>query len=86
MNGLNVCIRCGQVRIIAKTYKEYIGSSLVVTNLTSCPDPECQAKVDQLLAKEQKFRDDRELANEKRQQEAKERKAQKPLERASLAK
>jgi len=65
------------VRIVAKTYKEYIGDSLVVTNLTSCPDAKCQAIVDIQLAKEQKFRDEMQLAGERRQQEAKERRAQK---------
>lgn len=74
--GLNICIRCGKVRIISKTYKEYIGSSLIVTNLTACPDSDCQAIVDKLLAKEQKFRDEMQVASERRQAEAKERRSQ----------
>jgi hypothetical protein len=75
--GLSTCTRCGKVRIVTKTYKEYIGDSLVVTNLTSCPDADCQAIVDKQLAKEQKFRDEMQIAGEKRLQEAKERRAQK---------
>lgn len=70
----NICFRCGQARIVVKTYKEYIGSSLVVTTLTSCPDPECQAIINKQLAKEQKFRDDMKLAGDRRREEQKERK------------
>ena len=75
-NGSNVCIRCGKVRVISKTYKEYISGSLIVTNLTICPDSECQEIVNKQLAKEQKFRDEMQLAGIRRQEEAKQRKAQ----------
>jgi len=81
--GLSACTRCGKVRIVTKTYKEHIGDSLIVTNLTACPDPDCQAIVDVQLAKEQKFRDDMQLAGERRLQEAKERRAQKIPHKAS---
>ncbi|OGM15925.1 hypothetical protein A2V56_04890 [Candidatus Woesebacteria bacterium RBG_19FT_COMBO_42_9] len=66
-------MRCGKVRVVVKTYKEYIGSSLIVTKLTACPDPDCQTIVDRQLVKDQKLRDERELANVRRQTEAKER-------------
>lgn len=71
------------MRIVSKTYKEYISGSLIVTNLTSCPDAACQAIVDKQLAKEQKFRDEMQLAGERRLQEAKERRAQKIPHKAS---
>jgi len=67
----NICFRCGKTRIAGKTYKEYVGTSLVVTTLYSCPDPECQAIIDKQLAKEQKVRDDMKLASEKRAAEKK---------------
>ena len=80
--GLSACIRCGKARIVTKTYKEHIGDSWIVTNLTSCPDAECQAIVDKQLAKEQKFRDDMQLAGERRLQEAKLRRSQKTPHKA----
>ncbi len=81
--GLSACIRCGKERVVTKTYKERIGDSVIVTNLTSCPDAECQAIVDKQLAKEQKFRDDMQLAGERRLQEAKLRRSQKAPRKAS---
>ena len=66
IRGTNICFRCGKTRIAGKTYKEYVGNSLVVTTLYSCPDPECQAVIDKQLAKEQKVRDDMKLASERR--------------------
>ncbi len=47
-----VCIRCGKVRVIKKTYKEYVGTSLVITTLTKCPDSECQKILDNQFEKE----------------------------------
>ena len=47
-----VCIRCGKVRVVKKTYKEYVGTSLVITTLTKCPDPDCQKKLDDQFEKE----------------------------------
>ena len=66
VQGINICFRCGKTRIAGKTYKEYVGNSLVVTTLTSCPDPECQAVIDKQLAKEQQFRDEMKLASARR--------------------
>ncbi|MFC1625763.1 hypothetical protein ACFL1Q_01890 [Patescibacteria group bacterium] len=48
----NKCIRCGKDRFIVKTYKERVGSSYVTYNDTSCPDPECQKKVEKGIQKE----------------------------------
>lgn len=54
----NPCIICGKERVIVKTSKEKIGNSTVLTTITGCPDPECQKKVDVVLAKEKAHRDD----------------------------
>lgn len=42
----NPCVRCGQERILVKTWKEKIGISMVTYALTKCPDPKCQEIVD----------------------------------------
>ncbi len=52
----NLCIRCGKQRVVVKTKKEYINSSLVYTTITSCPDASCQKIVDAMLHKEKKVR------------------------------
>lgn len=52
----NLCTRCGKERIIIKEWTEEIASERrigkIYHTLTSCPDPECQKKVDQTLALE----------------------------------
>lgn len=53
----NLCIRCGKQRVVVKTRREYINSSLVTTAITSCPDAECQKIVDTMLHKEKKVRE-----------------------------
>jgi hypothetical protein len=47
----NPCIRCGKERIVVKIKKKYINNSLITTTTTTCPDPECQKKLDADLAK-----------------------------------
>ena len=42
----NICSRCGKVRVVTKTYEEKVGNSFVTYKLTSCPDENCQEKVD----------------------------------------
>lgn len=42
----NVCIRCGQHRVISRTWKEKAGNSTVTTTEMMCPTPECQKEVD----------------------------------------
>ena len=69
----NPCSICGKDRIVVKTFKEMVGTSLITTSLMKCPDPECQAKIDKQLAKEKKFRDGMKVAAERRLQEKKER-------------
>jgi len=81
--GLSACTRCGQVRTVTKTYREHIGSFFVVSSLTACPDAKCQAIVDIQLAKEQAFRDEMQLASERRLAEAKERRTQRSFTKTS---
>ena len=80
--NINLCSVCGKQRIVVKTTKEYIGNSLVVTTITSCPDPECQSKIDKQLTQERMFRQGMKLAAEKRLQEQKTRRAE-TLKKAS---
>ncbi len=48
----SICIECGKQRIVVGTYEEKVGNSVVVYKETICPDPECQKKVEKILAKE----------------------------------
>jgi hypothetical protein len=45
------CIRCGKERIVAKSWNETIGTSVVTYTTTVCPDPECQKIVEKQLQK-----------------------------------
>ena len=58
MNAVNttVCLRCGKQRIVLSVNEETIGNSVVSTTETICPDPDCQKKVDGILAVEQQKR------------------------------
>lgn len=47
---VSVCIRCGKQRIFEKTWKEYIGTSLIIRTRTVCADVVCQKSVDEELA------------------------------------
>ncbi|MBI4058467.1 hypothetical protein HY408_01740 [Candidatus Gottesmanbacteria bacterium] len=51
------CIRCGKVRIIAKTWTEKTQGTPITYTVTVCPDPECQKIVDRQF-KEKKERTD----------------------------
>jgi len=53
----NLCIRCGKQRVVVKTEKEYINSSLISTAITSCPDDACQGFVNVILGKEKLLRE-----------------------------
>ena len=46
------CTVCGKERVVAKTYKEKVGSTYVFYREMICSDPECQKKVEKILAKE----------------------------------
>jgi hypothetical protein len=53
----NVCIRCGKQRVIVDSSKELVGTAMVTSTTSSCPDEECQKIVDQLLLKEKTQRE-----------------------------
>lgn len=52
----NVCIRCGKVRIVSKTWTEkidtFFGQSEVTYTETVCPDPACQKIVEEKIKQE----------------------------------
>jgi hypothetical protein len=52
----SVCVRCGKARIVLSVSEETIGTSVVTTTMTVCPDPECQKKVDAMLSAEKNQR------------------------------
>lgn len=47
---MSLCIRCGKVRVFEKTWKEYIGNSLLIYTRTVCVDESCQKIVDEQIA------------------------------------
>ncbi len=49
----NPCIRCGKERIVLRSWKEKIGSSVVTNTEMICPDPECQKIVNSENKKQQ---------------------------------
>jgi hypothetical protein len=52
IDNTSICIECGKQRIVVGTHEEKIGNSVVVYKETICPDPECQKRVEKILAKE----------------------------------
>lgn len=46
----SACIRCGRERVFEKTWKEYIGTSLLTYTRSVCVDVECQKIVDEQIA------------------------------------
>lgn len=71
-NSSNPCQRCGRERIIQKTWVEQIdtaaGTSTLKHTLTVCPDPACQSKVEDGLARDQAQRQERLRAKEEHTQ------------------
>ena len=49
----NPCSRCGKERIIVRTQKEKVDSSVITNTETACPDKECQAEVEKINKKQQ---------------------------------
>lgn len=47
---ISLCIRCGRERIFKKTWKEYLGTSLLTYTRTVCADAACQKIVDKQIA------------------------------------
>ena len=62
----NKCTTCGKERIVIRTYKEKIGTSYVTFKEMTCPDPECQKKINKVLSSEkikrQRIKDEKERA------------------------
>jgi hypothetical protein len=52
----SICIKCGKQRIVVATRKERVGNTFVVYKETICPDPDCQEKVEKILAQEKEKR------------------------------
>lgn len=52
----NICTRCGKERVVSKTYKEKVGGCYVFYREMSCPDPECQKRVEKVLTTEKNKR------------------------------
>ena len=51
MSDITPCIRCGKLRIVAKSWSEKISGSLTTYTQTVCPDHECQKVVEIELQK-----------------------------------
>ena len=49
----NPCSRCGTERIIVRTWKEKVDSSVIINTETACPNKECQVEVDKINKKQQ---------------------------------
>lgn len=53
---MNICTRCGKLRVVVKTYQEKVGNSIVVYTINECPDPLCQKIVNGQLRDDEKRR------------------------------
>lgn len=53
---MNICTRCGKLRVAVKTYKEKVGNSMVIYTINECPDPLCQKIVNGQLRDDEKRR------------------------------
>jgi len=49
----NPCSRCGKERVVVRTWKEKVDSSIIVNTETACPDKECQKEVEKINRKQQ---------------------------------
>lgn len=49
----NPCSRCGTERIVVRTWKEKVDSSVITNTETACPNKECQIEVDKINKKQQ---------------------------------
>lgn len=61
---INVCIRCGQTRIVIKEWEEVSEETGIKSkkSVTSCPDPLCQQEVNKTILNKQKDREKKEMA------------------------
>lgn len=66
----NVCSRCGKLRVVARTYQETVGISVVTYTEMSCPDSLCQGLVEKNLQveanKRKVLKDDKEKRDAER--------------------
>ena len=53
---MNICTRCGKLRVTVKTYKEKVGNSVVICTINECPDKLCQKIVEKQLRDDEKRR------------------------------
>jgi len=67
----NPCSRCGKERIIIRTWKEKVDSSVIINTETACPDKECQAEVEKINRKQQERSASLKRESEKRLQSRK---------------
>lgn len=56
IDNTSICIKCGKQRIVVATRKEKVGNTFVIYKETICPDPDCQEKVEKILAQEKEKR------------------------------
>ena len=49
----NPCSRCGRERIIVRTWKEKVDSSMIINTETACPDKESQKEGEKINKKQQ---------------------------------
>ncbi|MFH0773497.1 MAG: hypothetical protein V1922_04265 [bacterium] len=68
----NPCSRCGTERIIVRTWKEKVDSSVIINTETACPNKECQIEVDKINKKQQERSAALKRESEKRLQKRKE--------------
>lgn len=69
----NVCTRCGKPRIFKDSWQEKFesgqGKSVLTYSQFVCPDPECQKQVEIALAEKQVLAQERQDAQDKREQD-----------------
>lgn len=53
---MNICTRCGRVRVTVRTYQEIVGNSEVTYTINECPDPLCQKIVEKQILDDEKRR------------------------------
>ncbi len=62
----NLCARCGKQRIVVKSYQETVGNSVIIHSEMTCPDPDCQSKLDKSLDMERQKRQSAIASNDRK--------------------
>lgn len=79
MPNATLCIKCGKVRIIAKTWKEKVEGQVITYTQTVCPDPVCQSSVEsELKIKMDRIKDIQRKSLERRKLNRRNKKPTKP--------